>query len=153
MLKTGSTKPPSEGCLGPLAGILLTLLVLCGIFGAIFAGVENSSKIDSALQNEHEVEMAKIPETLEERQVDAMKDITIAGYQSNVAIAGTGFGAVASITWAHTFQVIGIALALIAVAVIVIVVTSKRNTPNAGSYHEPAGIPVDIPTYQRTERK
>jgi galactitol-specific phosphotransferase system IIC component len=81
-----------------------------------------------------------------------MKDITIAGYQSNVAIAGTGFGAVASITWAHTFQVIGIALALIAVAVIVIVVTSKRNTPNAGSYDEPVGIPVDIPTFQRNRK-
>jgi len=148
-----SQPPGSASCWSWLAGSLLTLVILAGIFGVILAGVENSTKLDTVLANSHEVEMAQAPKTLEERQTDAIVSVAEKGFQSNMTIAGTGFAAVSSITWAHTFQIFGIALALVAVAVIVIVLSSKRKNPNAGSFDEPAGIPVDIPTMSRVDRQ
>lgn len=138
------------GCRSAVVNLLIGIVVILGVVGIAAAGLENSTKIDRAQEYAHQETMAKIPDTLEERQVDALESVAVTGFATNLAIAASGDASQSSMAWANAATIIGFALILLAVALIVATLTRKSS-----EYHPPAsaGIPIDVPTYIRNERR
>jgi hypothetical protein len=92
-------------------------LVIFFLLAGCFLSLAGIKAVESAMANRHEIDLIQAqraePETSQDRDVQALKEVALGGFAANVAIAASADRAQASMLWAMAIPIVAVCVTVI----------------------------------------